>query len=138
MGRVLGVDPGEARVGVAVSDELGVLASPLETIFARKIPPAERIAELARAWKVEAVVVGVPRHMNGTYGSSARHALALIEAIKAQGIGPVHAWDERLSTAEAQRSLREAGRDSKQAKPVLDQAAACLILQSWLDARACG
>ncbi|MCX7868428.1 MAG: Holliday junction resolvase RuvX [Terrimicrobiaceae bacterium] len=137
-GRVLGIDPGEARVGVALSDELGMLASPLETIIVKKTDPVARIAGLAREHRASAIVVGMPRNMDGSFGPAAHRAQSLIHALRERVGCPVHAWDERLSTLEAGRALRECGRTARQARSVIDQAAARVILQSWLDAQATG
>ena len=134
--RVLGIDPGEVRVGVAVSDELGMLAHPLETIDASKHDPCERIAELARQKEARAIIVGVPRNMDGTFGPAAQKARALIERLGQRVECEVIPWDERLTTISAQRALREAGRKAKNQRPVIDQAAALILLQSWLDSQA--
>jgi putative Holliday junction resolvase len=82
-GRVLGIDLGEARVGVALSDDLGLLAHPLETIDVSRRDPCERIAELAREKGVEAIIVGVPRNMDGSFGPAALKARELIERLRA-------------------------------------------------------
>jgi putative holliday junction resolvase len=137
MQRALGVDLGEVRVGLALSDELGMLAHPLETIVVKKCEPVARVAELVRLRDVGAVVVGVARNMDGSRGDSARHGLEFIAKL-APCVGcPVIPWDERLSTVQAERALREAGRSAKRQRAVIDQAAAQVILQSWLDSRPC-
>lgn len=133
--RFLGVDPGDARVGVAISDELGMLAHPLETIEVKKTDPVKRLAAIVAEKTVAAVVVGVPRNMDGTFGPSAEKARAFIESLRAELPCPVQPWDERLTTVSAQRALREAGRKAKDQKRVVDQAAAQILLQSWLDSR---
>ncbi len=139
MKRVLGIDYGDVRVGVAISDELGFLAHPLETIDVRRVPPAERIRELAVARDVETIVVGQPRNMDGSQGASAEKAAALAGEIRAKLPGcKVVTWDERLTTVSAQRSLRAAGRSAKEQRHIIDQAAAQVILQGWLDAQAGG
>lgn len=134
--RVLGIDPGEARVGVAVSDDLGMLAHPLETIHVAKTNPVARIAELAAAREVTTIVVGVPRNMDGTSGPAAEKAKELIAALREAVNCPVLPWDERLTTVSAERALREAGRKAKDQRAIVDQAAAQIILQGWLDANA--
>lgn len=138
MERVLGIDLGEARVGVAVSDELGLLAHPLETIDVRKTPLLPRIADLVRNRGIATVVVGVPRNMEGSRGPAAQKAQDFIDRLRSVVACPVIPWDERLSTVEARRGMREAGRKEKKQKHVIDQAAAQVILQGWLDSRACG
>lgn len=132
--RILGIDPGEARVGVAISDELGMLAHPLETIETAKTDPLERIAALVSEKSITAVVVGVARNMDGTSGPAAEKAKTLIEELRKRLECRVVPWDERLTTVSAQRALREAGRKAKDQRSVIDQAAAQILLQSWLDA----
>lgn len=131
--RFLGIDPGDARVGVAISDELGMLAHPLETIDVRTSDPAKRIAALVAEKGVTVVIVGVPRNMDGTFGPAAEKSRALIAALKELFSCRVLPWDERLTTVSAERSLREAGRKAKDQRKVVDQAAAQIILQSWMD-----
>ena len=130
--RILGIDLGAARIGVAVSDELGLLAHPLETIPAGK-DAVERIAKLVQEKNVEKVVVGLPRHMNGSVGEGATGALAF--ATKLQSLLPceVVTWDERLTTTAATRVLRDSGRKTRDSRQVIDQVAAQMILQGYLD-----
>ena len=134
--RVLGIDPGEARVGVALSDDLGMLAHPLETIDASRHDPCERIAELAAQRQARAIIVGVPRNMDGSFGPAAEKARALIERLRQQVACQVIPWDERLTTVSAQRALRNAGRKAKDQRSVIDQVAAQILLQSWIDSQA--
>jgi putative Holliday junction resolvase len=138
MKRVLGIDYGDVRVGVAVSDELGFMAHPLETIDVRRSPAVARIRELAAARGVETIVVGLPRNMDGSHGPAADKAKKFAEELRAALSCTVVTWDERLTTVSAQRSMQEAGRKAKDQKNVIDQAAAQVILQSWLDAQAGG
>ena len=133
--RVLGIDPGEARVGVAVSDDLGMLAHPLETIDVSKRDPCDRIAELVADKAAFAVIVGVPRNMDGSFGPAAEKARVLIEKLRSRVECKVIPWDERLTTVSAQRALREAGRKAKNQRSVIDQAAAQILLQSWIDSQ---
>ena len=134
--RVLGIDPGEARVGVAVSDDLGMLAHPLETIEVSKRDPCDRIVELATQKQAIAVVVGVARNMDGSFGPAAEKARSLIETPQRRAlIAKLFPWDERLTTVSAQRALREAGRKAKSQRSVIDQAAAQILLQSWIDSQ---
>jgi putative Holliday junction resolvase len=136
MKRFLGIDPGDARVGVAISDELGMLAHPLETIEVKKVDPVARVAELVAEKAVAGVIVGVPRNMDGTFGPAAEKSRAFIEALKLKVSCKVLPWDERLTTVSAQRALRDAGRKAKDQRKVVDQAAAQIILQGWLDSAA--
>ena len=130
----MGIDYGTARIGVALSDELQMLAHPVETIAVAKTrDPAARIAALAREKNVERIVVGLPRHMNGSVGASAQEASSFAEKIKALVPCEVGTWDERLSTIAAQRALREAGKSSRQMREYVDQVAAQMLLQGYLD-----
>ncbi len=134
-GRVLGIDPGEARVGVALSDELGLLAHPLETIDVSRHDPCERISELARQKQAKAIIVGVPRNMDGSFGPAAQKARELIERLRQNVTCKVIPWDERWTTVAAERALREAGRKAKDQRSIIDQAAAQILLQSWMDSQ---
>lgn len=136
MKRALGIDIGDARVGVALSDELGMMAHPLETIQVKAGGVRQRILTLAREKKAEAIIVGMPRNMNGTFGPAAEKARAFIADIAADSPCPVIPWDERLTTVSAQRSLQEAGRKARDQRSVIDQVAAQILLQSWLDSQA--
>ena len=130
--RILGIDLGQARIGVAVSDELGLLAHPVETIPANN-SAAQRIAELVREKNAERVVVGLPRHMNGSVGESAIDALAFTKKLQAMLPCEVVTWDERLTTTAANRALRDSGRRTRDSRHVVDQVAAQMILQGYLD-----
>ena len=136
--RALGVDYGDARMGVAATDALGMLAHPVETVPA--VPwaaAAARIAALATARGVEVVVMGLPVRMDGTEGTAAekvRRFAAMLAALLPAGVR-IDWQDEYGSTREAAGKLREAGRRTHRHRPVIDQAAAVVILQDWLDAR---
>lgn len=132
--RILGIDLGKARIGVAVSDELGMLAHPLETVQASG-DAVRRVAELAREKNAERVVVGLPRHMNGAVGASANDALAFAEKLRAMVSCEVITWDERLTTTAANRALRASGRKVRNSRGVIDQVAAQMILQGYLDSQ---
>jgi putative Holliday junction resolvase len=136
-GRRLGIDVGTVRVGVAISDLTGTLASPLETVQrARDEADLDRIAALVVEHEVTEVIVGEPRHLSGASGASAREARAYSRALAGRiGAVPVHLVDERLSTVTAASSLRANGLDSRQQRSVIDQAAAVVILQAYLDAQ---
>lgn len=138
MKRSLGIDHGDVRVGVALSDELGFLAHPLETIDVRQTPAIPRLRELAAKHDVETIVVGMPRNMDGSHGPAAQKVTAFVEELRAVVSCPVVTLDERLTTVSAQRSMRESGRKAREQKNVIDQAAAQLILQMWLDSQAGG
>lgn len=136
-GRRLGIDVGSVRVGVAISDPTGTLASPLETVQrARDESDLDHIAALVTEHEVTEVIVGEPRHLSGASGASAREARAYSRSLAGRiGSVPVHLVDERLSTVTAARSLRANGLDSRAQRPVIDQAAAVVILQQYLDSR---
>jgi putative Holliday junction resolvase len=135
-GRVLGLDLGDARIGVAISDPERRVAVPHGTIHVGQ-PPGElkAVAALVRELDATAVVVGHPRSMSGASGPRAQQAEAFAEALRAAVSVPVELQDERLSTVEAERSLREAGLDGRRRRTVVDEAAATVILNAWLDAR---
>jgi putative Holliday junction resolvase len=134
-GRVLGLDLGDARVGVAISDEDRRVAVPHGTIRTGQ-PPGElkAVAALVHELGVTAVVVGHPRSMSGASGPRAQQAEAFAEALRAIVEVPVELQDERLSTVEAERSLRDAGVSGKRRREVVDESAATVILGAWLDA----
>jgi putative Holliday junction resolvase len=136
-GRVLGIDVGTVRVGVALSDPTGTLASPLDTLRrAKDGSDLDRLAALVVEHEVAEVVVGEPRHLSGASGASARDADAYSEALAGRIADvPVYRIDERLSTVTAASHLREGGIDSRKQRPVIDQAAAVVILQQYLDSR---
>jgi putative Holliday junction resolvase len=135
--RVLGIDVGSVRVGLALSDASGTLASPLETVRrAKNGSDLDRIVALVAEHEVTEVVVGEPKHLSGASGASAEDAAAYAQEL-ADRIPevPVNLIDERLSTVTAASSLRDAGLDSRKQRSVIDQAAAVVILQQFLDSR---
>jgi putative holliday junction resolvase len=135
MNPILALDFGRARIGVAISDELQLLAHPLETIPANQ-RPAARVADIVREKKIDHVVAGIPKRMNGQIGSAATEVLQFVEKLRAILPCPVFTWDERLTTVAAQRALRDAGRKTRHTRDYVDQVAAQMILQSYLDSRA--
>jgi putative Holliday junction resolvase len=136
MKRSLGIDHGDARVGLAITDDLGMLAHPLETIHLKTVEPVSRIAEIVARDDIGMIVLGLPRNMDGTYGPAAEKVKAFAEKLRAAVPCPVKLWDERMTTKAAQRGLHAAGRNTKQSRSVIDQAAAQLILQGWVDSQA--
>ncbi|MFL6518825.1 MAG: Holliday junction resolvase RuvX [Chthoniobacterales bacterium] len=130
--RIVGIDLGAARIGVAVSDELGLLAHPVETIPAGS-GAVRRIAEIVQEKNADRVIVGLPRHMNGATGTGAVDALAFAKKLETILSCPVLTWDERLTTTAANRALRDSGRKSRNSRQVVDQVAAQMILQGYLD-----
>jgi putative Holliday junction resolvase len=135
MNPILALDLGRARIGVAISDELQLLAHPLETIPADD-QATSRLAQIIREKKVEQVVVGIPRQMNGQIGPAATEALRFVEKLRAILPCPVITWDERLTTVAAHRALRDAGKKTRDTRAYVDQVAAQMILQEYLDRRA--
>jgi putative holliday junction resolvase len=136
-GRILGVDVGTVRVGLALSDPTGTLASPLETLRrAKNGADLDRLAALVVEHEVTEVVVGEPVHLSGASGASAQDAADYAQEL-ADRIPdvPVILIDERLSTVTAASHLREGGIDSRKQRAVIDQAAAVVILQQFLDSR---
>jgi len=135
MNPILALDFGRARIGVAISDELQLLAHPLETILANE-RATSRVVELVRERNVEHVVAGIPKRMNGQIGTAATEALEFVEKLRAVLPCPVVTWDERLTTVAAHRALRDAGKKTRHTRGYIDQVAAQMILQSYLDSRA--
>jgi len=129
---ILAIDFGRVRIGLAISDELQLLAHPLETIAASK-EAVSRIAVIVRERKIDKVIVGIPRRMSGEIGAAATEALTFVERLRAVLPCEVITWDERLSTVAANRALQEAGKKTRATRPYVDQVAAQLILQGYLD-----
>ncbi|MGL5811323.1 MAG: Holliday junction resolvase RuvX [Nocardioides sp.] len=128
----LGIDPGEARIGVARSDPSGILASPVETVRRGKGDLA-RIAELAEESESIEIVVGLPRTLRGTEGQSAARVRRWAAELTRRVAQPIRMCDERLTTVAAESMLAERGRSGQQRRAVVDQAAAVMILQHALD-----
>src|SRR5712691_245647 len=131
---ILAIDFGRARIGLAISDELQLLAHPLETIPATK-DAVERIAAIVRDRKIDNVVVGIPRRMSGEIGQAAMETLKFVEKLRAVLACKIVTWDERLRTVAANRALREAGKKTRATRGYVDQVAAQMILQGYLDSR---
>lgn len=136
MNRIMAVDLGSARTGVAVSDELGLLAQPWKTLPGGEAA-LEAVGAAAEEIKPGRILVGLPRNMDGTYGPAAEGARAFAENLRARVACPVELWDERLTTVAARRALRESGRKARDQRGVVDQVAAQILLQSWLDRAPC-
>jgi putative Holliday junction resolvase len=134
MNPILGIDYGRVRIGVAISDELQLLAHPLETIPMRS-NAIDRIAGIVRERKIETIVVGVPKLMSGAHGSAADEVNRFIDKLRATLNCPIISWDERLTTVAAERALREAGKKTRTTRAYVDQVAAQMILQGYLDSQ---
>jgi len=134
--RYLGLDVGDKRIGVALSDETATLASGLQTVERvgpKKDPKA--IAELVRLHEAGEVVVGLPRKLDGTIGPQAQKVLAFIEQLRAVIRVPIVPWDERFTSVMANQALAEAEVSRRERKANVDKVAAILILQNYLDYR---
>ncbi len=132
--RILGLDIGSKRIGVAVSDELGLTAQGLRTLtFTDENSAVEVIKEIAEEYKVTEIVVGLPYNMDGTEGRQAEKVRSIMAAIERSVDLPVFEWDERLSTVAAERVLLEADMSRSKRRKVIDKIAAVLILQGYLD-----
>ena len=134
--RILALDVGEKRIGLAVSDPLGITAQGLE-VLVRRDPETDlaRLLEVARKWGVQEIVLGLPRHMDGRLGQAAPKILELARELSAALGVKVTTWDERLTTVEAERVLIQADVSRRRRRQVVDQLAAVLILQGYLDHR---
>ncbi|MCG7410310.1 Holliday junction resolvase RuvX [Paenibacillus sp. ACRRX] len=132
--RILGLDYGDRKIGVAVSDAFGWTAQGLEVIVRRNDEDdMRRLETLVKEHEVEEIVLGLPKNMNGSIGPRGEISMSFAETLK-QSFGlPVHLWDERLSTVSAERTLIEADVSRKKRRQVVDKMAATIILQTYLD-----
>lgn len=135
--RALGVDLGEKRIGIAVSDSNGKVATPLQVIIRSKSIKQDhkKICELVDEWEADIVVVGMPYSLNGSKGLAAKTVEKEVKELSSALEVPVATQDERLTTVTAAKELAIQGLDSKKQRKVIDQVAASVILQSWLDNR---
>ena len=136
MKRWLGIDLGEVRIGLAISDQLGAMAHPLRTL-ANSPRVLDEICAVVAGEGVGGIVLGLPKNMDGSLGPAAAKAKAFADQLRAKLPAlQVVLWDERLTTVEAQRALHAAGRNAKRSRKVIDQVAAQILLQNYLDAQA--
>ena len=137
MKKALGIDLGAARVGLALSDDLGMLAHPLETVQVKTAGDlAEYVARVIQREKVEVTVIGLPRNMDGSHGPAAAKTKEFGEKLRAKAPGcEIRYWDERMTSVAAQKALHEMGRNVKTSRQVIDQVAAQMILQGYLDSQ---
>ena len=136
--RALGIDPGSKRIGLAVSDRSGTIASPflvLQRSRSRQHDDNE-IARIVREEEIDVVVVGLPVNMDGSHGPSAKAAIADARRLATVVDVPIELHDERRTTVTAEQSMRAAGLDGVERRQRVDKVAAAIMLQSWLDARA--
>src|SRR5271163_5316666 len=135
-GRVLGLDVGSRRIGIAVSDPLGITAQGLETLERRnKRHDLVALEKVIREYEVREIVVGLPLRMSGAEGTQSEKMQAFAEGLRKRFRLPVHLWDERLTSAEANRLLRETELSIEKRAKAVDRMAAVLILQGWMESR---
>ncbi len=135
-GRVLGLDVGSRRIGLAVSDPLGITAQGLETLQRRnKRADLAALDEVIREYEVKEIVVGLPLRMSGEAGTQSAKMQEFAEELRKRFRLPVHLWDERLTSAEANRLLRETELSIEKRAKAVDRMAAVLILQGWMESR---
>jgi putative Holliday junction resolvase len=133
--RVLGIDYGTVRLGIAVSDDLGMIATGRETIKVQSMPEAiEKTVEVVQKYDAERVVVGLPLNMDGSSSAMSEAVQVFVERLGKKVDLPIETWDERMTSQEAERVLIEADVSRTKRKKVIDKMAAQAILQSWLDA----
>jgi len=135
-GRVVGLDVGSKTIGIAVSDPLGITAQGLPTIRRKnKRFDLQALEQVLQTYEVAEIVVGYPLRMSGAEGTQSAKMVQFAETLRKHFSMPVHLWDERLTSAEANRVLRESEMSIRRRGQIVDQLAAVLILQSWMDAR---
>jgi putative Holliday junction resolvase len=136
LGRVLGLDVGSRRIGLAISDPLGITAQGLETLQRRnKRQDLAALEHLIHAYAVREIVVGLPLRMSGAEGTQSEKMQAFADDLRKRFRLPVHLWDERLTSAEANRLLRETELSIEKRAKAVDRMAAVLILQAWMEKR---
>jgi len=136
MSRILALDHGSKRIGVAISDEMKMIAQPLEFIPATPAGAAfARLQAILSEKPAELILVGLPRNMDGSYGPAAEKVRAFVEELKQAIPVPVRTWDERLTSAQANRVLLQGNVRREQRKEKVDAIAAAILLQSFLDAQ---
>ena len=134
--RILGLDVGSRTIGLAVSDPLGITAQGLDTIRRKnKRTDLGKLAEIIREYDVSEIVVGYPLRLSGAEGTQSEKMQLFAEELRKRFKLPVHLWDERLTSSQANRILREADLSIKKRAGAVDRMAAVLILQSWMEAR---
>ena len=134
--RVLAIDHGSKRMGLALSDEMGILAQPLEAVPAEPFAQfLARLKEVLHEKQVELILVGMPRNMDGSYGPAALKVQGFVAALKESVATPIQTWDERLTSAQANRFLIQADVRRSDRRGKVDKTAAAILLQSFLDSR---
>lgn len=136
MSRLLGLDYGERRIGIAMSDPMQIIVQPFRTIEYKQ--PDEiwkALQSIVAEFAIEAIVVGMPLNLKGDKGQKAKTVEAFVAELTARISVPIHYWDERFTSVEAHRSLHEMGHSPSRKKTYVDQVAAVLLLQSFMDHR---
>ncbi len=137
--RILALDHGTVRIGLAVSDELGMLAHPLEALPAEPLPAfLDALQKLIREREIALILVGLPRNMDGSRGPAVEKVEAFVHLLRETIAIPIRTWDERLTTLQAHRLLAESGKREKERRGRVDSSAAAVLLQSYLDSQASG
>lgn len=138
--RLMGLDYGDRRIGVALSDEMGWTAQGYGVIERRRNPEEdiEKLRQIVQNERVTGIVLGLPKNMNGTIGPRGEICIAFADTLRDILQLPVHLWDERLTTVSAERTLLEADVSRKKRKQVIDKMAAAIILQGFLDSKSKG
>src|SRR5437870_13657547 len=132
--RIIAIDHGTKRMGIAVSDELGMIAQPLEFIPAEPFAGfLHRLRTIVREKEAELILVGMPRNMNGSYGPAALKVEEFVSALREAVAAPIKTWDERLTSAQANRLLIQGNVRREKRKGKVDKMAAAILLQSYLD-----
>ena len=132
--RILAIDHGSKRMGIAISDPMGMIALPLEFIPAEPFAKfLERLKEIIREKEVDLILIGMPRNMNGSYGPAALKVQEFVAVLKDALTIPIKTWDERLTSAQANRFLIQGEVRRAERKQKVDKAAAAILLQSYLD-----
>ena len=130
---VLGIDHGEVRIGLAITDPIGIMAHPLETIQVKTTEPIERILEIINERQVQQIILGLPLRMDGSEGTAAEKIRVFGNQLAAKINIPLYYMDESLTTVAAAEKLHQAGKNAKKQKSIIDQAAAVEILTNWLE-----
>ncbi len=132
--RILAIDHGTVRMGLAISDELGMLAHPLDFLPAEPMADfLDALRKLLREREVSLILVGMPRNMDGSYGPAAQKVQEFVHLLRETLVTPVRTWDERLTSVQAHRMLAERGTREKERRGRVDSTAAAVLLQSYLD-----
>lgn len=135
--RILALDHGTVRIGVAVSDELGMLAHPLEAIPAEPVPAfLNQLKQLLQEREISLILIGLPRNMDGSHGPAVQKVESFVHLLKETICLPIRTWDERLTTLHAHKLLAQTGQRERQRRSKVDSSAAAVLLQSYLDAQA--